>query len=586
MLGWPKLILAGAELGLAAGAGCLAFCAPVAGTAMLVSGERGGRGGARSLGSFLLGRFAGYCFFGAAAGALGGAAGWSPGSTVAIVASLLLAAAVIATGFAARRSTWFEHRLCPASGSRLSRVPLVFGFLSGLNICPAFILAGKEALGAGGAGGGVVFFAGFFVGTSVWLLPLALLPMAWLKIGRERVAALARGAAIVVGAGFLAHALAHLRPAPSTGGAAAAAVREMFPGAGRVEYLDAPARFEVARARGALSPDAWVALASGDGFGGRVPVLTAVDREGTILAVRILECRETPSYLSRVAAPEVLGVFAGRSYSDNITLAGVDGVSSATVTAAAVESAVRSGARAVAVRAIGLAPPDGPPRSRVAFGWHDALAIAYVCAVAFAFRKPRGLAWRWATVAASVTVLGLVTRRYVSVADLARPLAGTWPAWPMFAAWYAFVGVVVALTFLRGRVYCRTICPFGCLSAAAAKAPVPKVRPSRRALSVLGRLRWIVLAATVAGFALTGGAAVFAFEPYAPLFEMPLWLAAGAVAPVALAVTAIVASAFVPRLWCRFLCPAGAALELVAHASPFVGSSDAADEAFEGTGDD
>lgn len=154
MLGWPKLILAGAELGLAAGAGCLAFCAPVAGAAMLASGERGGRGGARSLGSFLLGRLAGYLVFGSAAGALGRMVAWDPGSPVALAAGVLLAAALIATGFAAGRSAWFELRLCPAAGARLSRLPLALGFLSGLNVCPAFVLAGREALGAGGALGG------------------------------------------------------------------------------------------------------------------------------------------------------------------------------------------------------------------------------------------------------------------------------------------------------------------------------------------------------------------------------------------------------------------------------------------------
>lgn len=348
----------------------------------------------------------------------------------------------------------------------------------------------------------------------------------------------------------------------------------MFPDAARIEYLDAPARFEVARAGGG-APDAWVALAAGDGFGGPVPVLTAVDREGRILAVRVLERRETPSYLARVDAPEVLGAFVGRSYAEEVTLAGVDAVSSATVTAAAVESAVRAGARAVAVEAIGLERPDEAARARVAFGWRDMVAVAWVFAVAAVVWRPKGQGWRLAALAGSVVVLGLVTGRYVSVADFARALAGAWPAWPMFAAWYVFFFSILAVTFLRGQIYCRLMCPFGALCAIAARTPVPKVHPSGRTLRWLGRVRWAVLAATAAAFAFTGGAAVFAYEPYAPLFQMPLWVAAGAAAPVALAVVALAASAFVPRLWCRFLCPAGAALEIVARASPFGGKAGA-----------
>ncbi|MHC4252163.1 MAG: urease accessory protein UreH domain-containing protein, partial [Planctomycetota bacterium] len=492
MPGWPMLIFTGAELGLAAGAGCLAFCGPVAGAAMLASGERGGRGGARSLGSFLLGRLAGYLLFGALVGGLGRSVGWDASGAVSVGARLVLTAALIATGFAAGRSRWFESRLCPAAGARLSKLPLALGFLSGLNICPAFILAGEKALGAGGALGGGVLLAGFFVGTSAWLLPLALLPLAWLRTGRERVARLARGCAIVVGSAFLAQTLMLLRPASSIGGPAADAAREMFPDAVRIEYVDEPARFRVTRP-GGRTPDAWVALSAGDGFGGPIPVLTGVDREGRILGVRILECRETPSYLARVDTPEVLGTFVGRSYSEEVTLADVDAISSATVTAAAVESAVRAGARAVATRALLLPAPDEVARSRVALGWRDAVAVAYVIAVAALFWRPRGPRWRLAALAASVVVLGVVSSRYVSVADFSRALAGVWQAWPMFAAWYALFLGILLLTFARGRVYCRLMCPFGALCTIAAKAPVPKVRPSGRALVWLGRVRWVVL---------------------------------------------------------------------------------------------
>jgi len=573
MLAWSELVVSGAELGLAAGAGCLAVCAPVAGVAMLASGERGGRGGARSLLSFLLGRFAGYCLFGAAAGALGRTVAWDPAAWVAVASSAVLAAALVATGFMAGRVAWFEHRLCPAAGTRLSRLPLTLGFLSGLNICPAFVFAGKEALGAGGALGGIVFFAGFFAGTSVWLLPLALLPMAWLKVGRERITRLARAAAIVVGAVLLMRALVQMRPSTSTGGPAEDTVREMFPDAARIEYLDSPARFRVTRAGGA-SPDAWVALTAGRGFGGPVPVLTAVDREGRILAVRVLECRETPAYLARVDRPEVLGALTGQTYLDEISLANVDAVTSATFTATAVASAVRSGARAIALDVLFLKGTEGDAGPRIVFTWRGVLALLFICAVAIVFRRAGAPKWRRAalvTSIASVVVLGLVAGRFLSVADVSRALAGEWPAWPAFAASYAFLFGILGLTLLRGRIYCRCICPFGALSSIISKIPVPKPRPSSRVQSRLGLARWFLLAATLVAFALTGSATVFAYEPFAPLFRMPLWVARGAWAAVALAAAALAASAFVPRLWCRFLCPLGAALETVARASPLGG---------------
>src|SRR4030042_1680787 len=49
------------------------------------------------------------------------------------------------------------------------------GFLTGLNLCPPFLLAFTEAAKTGVLWRSVLFFAAFFVGTSVYILPLAIL---------------------------------------------------------------------------------------------------------------------------------------------------------------------------------------------------------------------------------------------------------------------------------------------------------------------------------------------------------------------------------------------------------------------------
>jgi sulfite exporter TauE/SafE len=47
----------------------------------------------------------------------------------------------------------------------------VFGFLTGVSLCPPFLAAGVRAAELGSVTAALLFFAVFFVGTSVWFVP-------------------------------------------------------------------------------------------------------------------------------------------------------------------------------------------------------------------------------------------------------------------------------------------------------------------------------------------------------------------------------------------------------------------------------
>jgi sulfite exporter TauE/SafE len=53
--------------------------------------------------------------------------------------------------------------------------PLVFGFLTGINVCPPFLLVVAEAMNSGTLFKSIIFFATFFIGTSLFFLPFPLL---------------------------------------------------------------------------------------------------------------------------------------------------------------------------------------------------------------------------------------------------------------------------------------------------------------------------------------------------------------------------------------------------------------------------
>ena len=51
--------------------------------------------------------------------------------------------------------------------------PFVLGFFTGINLCPVFLIALTKAVSLSGALAGMLFFFAFFVGNSVYVVPLS-----------------------------------------------------------------------------------------------------------------------------------------------------------------------------------------------------------------------------------------------------------------------------------------------------------------------------------------------------------------------------------------------------------------------------
>jgi len=169
-------------LGLANGATCLAYCAPVLIPLMLGEGQKT-RQNWGMLGKFLGGRLAGYLLFGLLAWLLSqmilGASAYR--NLILGAAYVVLAALLAAYGLSKARTARPAPAACAGSlkGARKflrqwpALLPLGLGFLTGLNLCPPFLAAFTSAAGAGSLGASLVFFLMFFVGTSLYFLPMA-----------------------------------------------------------------------------------------------------------------------------------------------------------------------------------------------------------------------------------------------------------------------------------------------------------------------------------------------------------------------------------------------------------------------------
>lgn len=157
----------GLLLGVANTVSCLGACAPLL-FPYLLSEERNNL---FPLLYFMAGRLAAYMFFAVCAGW----AGIYFGGRIdyRVYAALMIALSLWMILFALGRFT-AGTRLCGwiSKGFSGNSFPFAAGFVVGVNLCPPFLLGLARTLEMRSVTGAVVFFSGFYIGSSAWMIPL------------------------------------------------------------------------------------------------------------------------------------------------------------------------------------------------------------------------------------------------------------------------------------------------------------------------------------------------------------------------------------------------------------------------------
>jgi hypothetical protein len=185
------------------------------------------------------------------------------------------------------------------------------------------------------------------------------------------------------------------------------------------------------------------------------------------------------------------------------------------------------------------------------------LAFAALAMVSF-LRKSVPL--KYVTLVASVLYMGVYKSQLISVVNVFGAITANLPVFSYSLAWYAFAIFTVATTVLWGRVYCGRICAFGALTQLI-DAIVPKrlqVEVPAKLEQRAGYIKYGILFAAIGYFLATSEIAFYRYIE-------PFWLFTFDATPVLWTMVGVllVASIFVRNLYCRFLCPLGAALGLV-----------------------
>jgi hypothetical protein len=194
------VLLDGFLLGIASGGACLAYCAPVL-VPCLVGEGRTMWGNVVLVGGFLGGRLAGYLVFAVLAWLAHAALieDLPHRAFVTGAVTIVLAILLIVYGFGRRT----PHCAAASAGAALGRthhpslwlVPVLPGFLTGVSLCPPFLLAFSSAAQLPQLRESLFFFAAFFLGTSVYVMPLPLVGLAGRHEAIRTIGRLAAGVA-------------------------------------------------------------------------------------------------------------------------------------------------------------------------------------------------------------------------------------------------------------------------------------------------------------------------------------------------------------------------------------------------------
>lgn len=299
------------------------------------------------------------------------------------------------------------------------------------------------------------------------------------------------------------------------------------------------------------------------GYGGPVPLKIHIDKDGRLIAIEAEPNAESPSFFDR--AKELFSRWQGKTI-DEAMAEDVDAVSGATFSSKAIIRNVQRGlayAKQHGLADGGKGAQKESAERTVATGWTLGSIVALIAvllgAIVPLFTNNRRL--HLVQLVVNVVVLGLWTGTFVSYTLFLRLFAGGVSLSAIGTLAAPLLMLIVALLYpLAGRSghYCAHVCPFGSAQELAGKLSRRKLRITPRMLRVLTALRnllWGVLMALL----LTGTCT--AWIDY-ELFTAFIYSSAS-VWVIVLAMLFLVLSVWVPRPYCRFVCPTGALMKSV-----------------------
>lgn len=279
------------------------------------------------------------------------------------------------------------------------------------------------------------------------------------------------------------------------------------------------------------------------GYGGPVPLEIYI-KDGKVDHVEAMKNSESPDFFGQAKA--LLTRWNGKTIGEAQKMK-VDGVSGATYSSRAIIGNMQRGLQYAAKS---TAKPSIFDKMDLSAKTVIGLIVVLLGAIIPLFHHNRR--WRTIQLSLNVIVLGL--------------WCGTFLSWSLFInyassginLWISLIPVVMLVTafvyplFGKKQFYCTNICPFGSLQELAGKAQKKKWKMNSKLVKRLNNFRQILFAVLMI---LTLSGIFSAWTDY-ELFTAFIFQSASIVV-IILAVVFVLLSVFVPRPYCRFVCPTG-----------------------------
>ncbi len=297
----------------------------------------------------------------------------------------------------------------------------------------------------------------------------------------------------------------------------------------------------------------YIAIGEGSGYGGPMQLAVATNIKGTITGLVVVKHLETPRWFERVFKNGLISRLIGKSYSDKFTLnSDVDGVSGATYTSRGIANAALDGSRKLSKDELNFSVPARTPPN-IVFGLPEITLICLFILGIIGRRKSFQYTkkMRWFCMLTGMIMLGFVYTNPLTISLLNKMLLGYWPDWHTHLYWYLLiVGIIFSMTAFNKNPYCEWFCPFGAAQECMGKVGGAKAYTLRTYQSKIQWLQRTLAFGAVLIALLYRNPGLSSYEIFGTLFDLD-----GNITQFFLLGLILLASLFIHRPWCRYLCP-------------------------------
>lgn len=284
------------------------------------------------------------------------------------------------------------------------------------------------------------------------------------------------------------------------------------------------------------------------GFGGAVP-LEIYLKKGKVQQVKALHNSETPEFFQE--ASELLNRWNGKTTEQALAMK-VDGVTGATYSSNAIIGNMKAGLQYAAKNVKETSFLDRLDlRAKTIIGF----IVVLMAAIIPLFVKNKR--YRVFQLLLNFVVLGLWGGTFISWSVLVGFMSGGINVWISLIPIVMLITAFVYPLFGKKNYYCTHVCPLGSVQELAGMANHNKWKMSKQTTEYLDHFRkvlfWVLMLLMLAGV----WSQWMDYELFvAFVFNSAAWVI------ILIAVVFILLSFFVPRPYCRFVCPMGSLLKL------------------------